>query len=482
MGVTAALNNALSGLSATSRTAEVISTNLANALTEGYATRETVVSSRNKTGGVFVQGIHRHVDQALAADLMLSGGERAGAETRVAFLETVERAVGVPGEALSLSGRLADFEASLVTAATRPEDDNRLNMLLKRAEEVTGALDNATNTIQNARGRADAKIGQLVTQVNTALEQLAGINRTIVMAQTSGQSTAGLLDQRDQLLTQLSEAVPVRSVPRDNGAIAVFTPGGAILLDGTVAQLEFTPSNVIEPHMTGDNGLLSGLTINGVTIFPRGEGSPIAGGRLAALFEVRDGLAVEAQRDLDAVARDLTARFEDPGPDPTLAPGDAGLFTDAGAAFAPADEVGLAGRLSINALADPDQAGALWRLRDGLGAGAPGPAGDSRLLQAMGEALSTPKSMASGELGGAARGVSGHIAALTSQIGQERLMQDQSLTFANTRHAELSNMQARNAVDSDDQMQRLLQVEQAYAANARLIETINTMMDQLLRI
>lgn len=482
MGITSALNNALSGLSATSRTAEVISTNLANALTEGYATREANLSSRSRTGGVFVQGVQRHVDQALAADLRLSGGARAGAETRVAFLETVERAVGVPGEAQSLSGRLADFEASLVSAATKPEDDTRLNTVLERAGEVTGALDDATNAIQNARGRADADIGQLVTQVNTALDQLAGINRTIVMAQTSGQSTAGLLDQRDQLLAQLSEAVPVRSVPRDKGAIAVFTPGGAILLDGTVAQLEFTPSNVVEPHMTGDNGLLSGLTINGVTIPPRGEGSPIAGGRLAALFEVRDGLAVEAQRDLDAVARNLMERFEAPGPDPSLAPGDAGLFTDAGVVFSPADEVGLAGRVSINALADPDQGGALWRLRDGLGAGAPGPAGDSRLLRAMGEALSAPQSMASGALGGSARGVSGQIAALTSRIGQDRLTQDQSLMFANTRHAELSDMQARNAVDSDDQMQRLLQVEQAYAANARLIETINTMMDHLLRI
>jgi flagellar hook-associated protein 1 FlgK len=83
-------------------------------------------------------------------------------------------------------------------------------------------------------------------------------------------------------------------------------------------------------------------------------------------------------------------------------------------------------------------------------------------------------------LGGAARGLSDHIGTLVSKIGQQRLAQDQSLTFANARHVELSDMQARNAVDSDDQMQRLLQVEQAYAANARLIETINTMMDRLL--
>jgi flagellar hook-associated protein 1 FlgK len=482
MGITTALNNALSGLSATSRTAEVISTNLANALTEGYATREAILSSRNTTGGVHVQGIQRHADQALAADLMLASGDRAGAGTRADFLKGVERAIGLPGEAQSLSGRLAAFEASLVSAATKPEDDNRLNAVLTRAGEVVGALDAASDAIQGERGRADGEIGQAVTQINGTLERLVGINRTIVSAKGSGQQTAGLLDQRDQLLAQLSESIPIRSVPRDNGAIAVFTTGGAILLDGTAAELEFTASNLVAPQMTGDNGLLSGLTINGVAVAPRGEGSPIAGGRLEALFEVRDGLAVDAQRDLDAVTRDLMERLEAPGPDPTLGPGDAGLFTDRGDAFVAADEVGLAGRVQINPLADPDQGGAVWRLRDGLGAVAPGPAGDSSLLLALGDALAVPQNMVSGGLGASARGLSGHIAALTSRIGQDHLTQDQSLTFANTRHAELSEMKARHAVDSDDQMQRLLQVEQSYAANARLIETINTMMDRLLRI
>ncbi len=482
MGISTALNNALSGLSATSRTTEVISTNLANALTEGYSTRKVTLSTSDIAGGVRVLGIERQKDQALAADLMLATSEKAGANTRAEFLQGIERAIGLPGESQSLSDSLAAFEASIVTAATKPEDENRLNAVLGRATELTEAMKSASGAIQDARGRVDSEIGQLVSEVNVALDQLAKINRTVVSANISGQSAANLMDQRDQILAQLSEAVPVRSVPRENGAIAVFTTGGAILLDGTAAKLEFTTSNVVAPHMTGDNGLLSGLTINGVAVPPRGDGSPIEGGRLAALFDARDGLAVEAQRNLDAVARDLMERFEAPGPDPTLSPGDAALFTDEGAAFDPADEVGLAGRLSINALADPDQGGELWRLRDGLNAGTPGPAGNSDLLLAMGEALSLPQSMASGDLGGSARGLSDHIGMLVSKIGQERLTQDQSLSFANVRHAELSEMQARNAVDSDDQMQRLLEVEQAYAANARLIETINTMMDSLLRI
>jgi flagellar hook-associated protein 1 FlgK len=482
MGITTALNNALSGLSATSRTAQVISTNLANSLTEGHATREVVLTSRGTTGGVHVQGVQRHVDQALAADLMLSVGDTAGAETRAQFLKGVEQAIGQPAEAQSLSGRVAAFEASLVTAATKPEDSNRLTAVISRAGEAAKALETASDAIQTARGRADAEIGQVVAQVNTTLEQLATLNRSIVSAQTPGEGPAGLLDQRNLLLGQLSEIMQIRSVPRDNGAIAVFTTGGAILLDGTAAELGFTSSNVVAPHMTGDNGLLSGLTINGVDVPSRGDNSPIGGGRLAASFDVRDGLAVEAQSNLDAVARDLLERFEAPGPDPTLSPGDPGLFTDMGAAFDPANEIGLAGRIAINASADPDQGGAVWRVRDGLGAIAPGAVGESGLLRAMGEAMTAPQSLPSGGLGSVAQGLSGHIASLTSSIGQGRLAQEQSLSFATARQSELEDMRARNGVDSDDQMQRLLQVEQVYAANARLIETINTMMDSLLRI
>ncbi len=75
---------------------------------------------------------------------------------------------------------------------------------------------------------------------------------------------------------------------------------------------------------------------------------------------------------LDGMARDLYERFADPALDPTIAAGDPGLFTDRGAAFDPADEVGLAGRIAVNAAVDPAQGGQSWRLRDGIYAAAPG--------------------------------------------------------------------------------------------------------------
>ena len=97
-----------------------------------------------------------------------------------------------------------------------------------------------------------------------------------------------------------------------------MTPGGTLLLDGQAAELEFTRANVISAHMTPDGGLLSGLRVNGQPVPPAGAQIPVAGGRLSALFDVRDTLAVEAQAQLDSVARDLIERFQDPVVDPTL--------------------------------------------------------------------------------------------------------------------------------------------------------------------
>ena len=75
MSIANALNNAISGLTATSRSAEVVSSNLANALTPGYSRREIVLSPRvlaGNGGGVHVDGVSRIISDTVLADYRLS--------------------------------------------------------------------------------------------------------------------------------------------------------------------------------------------------------------------------------------------------------------------------------------------------------------------------------------------------------------------------------------------------------------------------
>jgi flagellar hook-associated protein 1 FlgK len=234
--------------------------------------------------------------------------------------------------------------------------------------------------------------------------------------------------------------------------------------------------------MTQAAGGLSGLTINGRAYDTAGSASPILGGTLGALFAVRDELSVTAQGKLDAVARDLAERFQAPGLDPTLAPGAAGLFTDGGAAFLAADEVGLAGRLTLNPAADPAQGGALFRLRDGLGAATPGPPGNGTLLAALHGALADSRPLGSTGFAPGNRS----FARLTSDFASDatalRLSSEADQSFAAARLTSLTDLEAQQGIDTDQEMQALLVIEKNFAANAKVIQAVEEMIDILIRL
>lgn len=484
MSISAALNNAISGLNASSRQVQTISNNLANALTPGYAPRRVELSAQTSggSGGVAVTAITRDVNEALSNDRRRADSAVAAGATSAGFFAELERTLGTPDDPQSLTARLSELEASLITASARPEEEPRLQSVVLRAAEVTQGLNQASDRVQQLRTDAEGQIQQDITNANEYLRQLEELNRQIVDARNRGTPAAAFEDQRGVVLDNLAQIVPLRVFQRDSGAIAVYTPTGAGLLDGNAAELSFTPSNVVTPEMTQGNGLLSGLEINGRPVSTSGDNSPIAGGRLAANFRIRDELAVDTQAQLDAIARDLVERFQAPGVDPTRGATDPGLFTDGGTLFDPADEVGLAGRVSLSDAVRPETGGDYWRLRDGLYAAGPGAPGDATLLQSLTDALSDPGTLASGNLGGTARGVTGHVSSMMSYFGQQRLSLDQTLSFAQANQTGLIETELGQAVNSDEELQQLLLVEQAYAANARLIETAGEMLDQILRI
>jgi len=484
MTISGALTNALSGLRAAGRGAEVVSSNISNALTPGYGRRTLNLSSATAGdfGGVRIDGISRAVDASLATDRRLAEAQQLNAQGAAGFLERVEKLLGTPDALDSLSGRLSSFENALITATSRPDAPERLSVVVTQAKDLARSISDASDGIQDARSVADRTIAQQVDRLNTSLRQVAALNSQITGQQVQGGDASGLQDQRQQVVDLIATLVPVREVPRDNGQIALYSTGGAVLLDGTPAVVGFTPSNTVTPYMSVGAGTLSGLTLNDTPIRTDSEKGYLRGGSIGSLFAIRDELGVTAQEQVDAIARDLVERFQDPAVDPTLAPGDAGLFTDSGAAFAPADEVGLAIRLSVNAAVDPDQGGAVWRIRDGINALAQGPVSNGTLLQSLTGVLSDTRPPGGGSFSGAPFTASGLVSAITSGIAATRTTSEQEVSFANALLTELTERQLADGVDTDAEFARLLLIEQSYAANARMIETADEMIQTILRL
>ncbi|MDJ0822754.1 MAG: flagellar hook-associated protein FlgK [Paracoccaceae bacterium] len=483
MSLSGALYNAFSGLSANARAASLVSTNISNATTEGYGRRTLDLSSAaaGLSGGVRQNGVVRASDPILLSDRRLSDAQSGFAGDMQAFSARLEDLMGDPSDPGSLTGRAMAFESALITAASNPASTQRLESVAISAQALARELNSLSDQVQDTRQRADTAIGAQVDLLNTNLARIDQLNDDIGLGMARNGEVSSLLDERQRLIDGISDIVPLRVVPRDRGAVSLFTIGGGVLLDGgTPSTLEFTKTPMIAAGDTVEAGHLSGLTLNGNPV-DTGPSGFIAGGSLAAQFAIRDDVAVTRQAQLDGIARDLAERLGPGGPDTTLGATDPGLFTDAGLAFDAANEAGFAGRIRLNVLVEPNTGGS-WRLRDGLGAAAPGEVGDARLLQAISAALTAPNAPGSTALNPAARGFVDHTSEFASDVAGARVRADAEVSFASAQQTALKELELAKGVDTDQELQRLMQIEQQYAANAQVMSVVDDLMQRLLNI
>jgi flagellar hook-associated protein 1 FlgK len=490
MSITNALSNALSGLNATSRLAEVTSGNLANALTEGFGRQSVSLSSSVVGGfgsGVSVSGINRASSPELTSTRRVADGDLAGGQAQLDALVRLERTLGVAGGDDTLATRITAFEGALRQLAETPELAPRQAAVASAASDVAVRLNQISTESARVRQTADADITRQVTEVNDSLGKIARLNRQIQIFASSGRDTASLIDQRELLIDKVASIVPIREHARADGVVELTTAQGLTLVGTRAQEIEFTPSPIITAPMRFDGGAgaLSGLTLNGIDITPGGPGSQaITGGALAGQFAIRDDIAPQVSDRADALAADLIGRLAASGIDPTLAPGAPGLFTDEGAAFDPLTLTGLAGRIRLNAAVDPGAGGDPALIRDGLGAMAPGPATNGDLPRALLDALTATGSAAT-TVPGLPAGLSfaGAAAGLVELAAFDRVSAETNVAaFSSTRETLASAEADAIGVDSDVELQALIQIEQAFAANVQVIQTATRMLDELLEI
>lgn len=485
MSISSAISNAVSGLTAASRGTEVVSTNVANARTEGYARRELELSARvyERGGGVSIDGIRRMINESLLADNRLARAQLGSSDTIASFHAALEGAIGTATEAGSLGSLLTSFDAALVSAAARPDSDTRLAAVLDSARTLTQKINGIANAVQSARTSAEQTIANDVARLNSALDQVTSLNKQIASLSAQGKDASSLMDSRQRVIDGISAIVPLRQVPRDHGQVALFTTGGAILLDGTVpARIGFSRADPVTVGMSLAAGTLSNLTFNGKELTSFQQSAMFSGGTLSANFAIRDDLAPEAQRHIDAYARDLYDRLSSPDIDSTISVGEGGLFTDNQGAFLPVNETGFANRIAISAQADPASGGQLWRLRAGINAAGAGDVGESSLLNRMSAALSASRAPNSPNLSSSLRTLHSLTAELSSGAASSRI-RSEAAALQNAAHQEsLYTALLADGVDTDKEMESLLALESAYAANAKVFQTANDMLDTILRL
>ncbi|MBI1393833.1 MAG: flagellar hook-associated protein FlgK [Alphaproteobacteria bacterium] len=486
MSISQALSTAGSGLGATSKRASVVAGNVSNALTPGYVRREVSTVERIVGGqgaGVDISGVTRSQNAALTASRRASEADSVKDQEIATAEAQLSRALGGPDDEYAFFKSISNLENAFSALRETPESATLQRNVLEAAKELTSDFHQLSTEANNLRLRADEKIERQVKEVNDALQSIDSLNAEIRSGQASGRDVTALEDQRQRLIDRVSGIIPIREVPSGDGEVNLITQEGVFLLSGRPIELSFDRATTIGPESTLLNGDVSGLRVGDVDITP-GSNAQLAlrGGSLAAQFAIRDRIAPEFSSQLDALAEDLIRRFSDPAVDPSLSGGAPGLFTDGGAAIAVVPPAGVASRIAVNAAVDPDSGGALSRFRDGVGATSEGPAGSATIVDSLLAGLRERRPITGA-------GFSGLVSAVDAGADFSSLRATASLSaerIATTSAARTKGLieaeQEISAVDTDFELQNLLQIEQAYQANARVIQIVDQMLSRLLEI
>ncbi len=508
MSITSALSNAYSGLAANARLTEIVSRNVSSAGVDGYAARELTPGSRvivGEGGGVIVNGPSRAGDAFVTAERRKADA-RAGADAATAgAARALADLIGTQADGDSLAARYGALEDSLRKLSDSPESPVVRQEAADAARSVARFFNVVSTESQRLRFEADGEIARQVASLNSALSKIDELNKQISSAQAAGRDATSLEDERERQIDVVNAIVPIRAQKRENGAVSLYTEGGGVMLDVSPVPLSFTATAPIAPEMSLEGGDLSNVTFNGRDAAPTAPTNSglLRGGTLEAAFRARDETIPGFTAQLDALARDLIERFQNPAVDPSLdplaAPAEAGMFAVGpfGAAFdgTAASQVGLAGRIVLNPLADPEAGGDAARMRDGMGSLATPRSGDPAIALAFLDAFTglrqpaAPVSAAppNAAIAGAGFDAPRSAGALAAQVGAMRsstaARAEQTAAFAQGVAATAQEADLRvSAVDTDAELRNLIALENAYSANARVISAIDQMMRRILEI
>lgn len=480
MSLGAANSIALAGLRFTSLGTRVVAENLANSDMAGYGLRKTMATGTIAPGVVSrtpLGGVVRDVDPVLLASARRADTVLHGAMIGASAQNQLEQAFGLPGDPGSLNTLMTNLEASLHQAAAMPDSPASLQAVALDAERIATKFNAIGDRVQQLRQEADSALGTDITALNAQLQKVADLNKDIQKQTLLGTPPFALIDERERVISDIATLLPVQEIARENNRVMLVSQRGEVLVDLDAAEFGFTATPGFGATDTRGSGTLSAIWLNGREL---GEGDrTLSEGRLGANLTVRDDLGPQAQDMLDTIAMDLLTRFAGPAADSSLGVGELGLFGIATGTSLPTDPTGVSQQLRVHPAIDASQPEELWRLPSGLNATMPGPSLDPGNLTRMISALSEPRALAPGLPETTAND---GIAQSVSRLATNRLGAESVLAYAKTSHSAHYEALASRGVDTDAQMQDLLKLERAYAANARVLTTLDDMLRQILEI
>lgn len=321
MSLNLALGNALSGLKTNQRALSVLSHNIANANTAGYS-RQTVNQSaiyvENVGSGVKIDEITRNIDTFLRRSIISQNGIHQANSQVNEYHERLQVLLGEPGAQNSLDETITSFFNNIQLLSETPTNASLRTNATTSSVELARQIADLAFRMEDLRFEADRQISETVSAINSLIRRLDQVNVAMSSAGVLGNSRAGLEDERDSLLKELSKKIDITTFFEEDGKVNVFLSNGLGLVDNVRHEITYT--GVPSSATLANDGTLSALSLLTFDNSGKPTGNPqeiisggqrgnittiLTGGDLFGLQQVRDEIIPEFLMQLDTLAATL---------------------------------------------------------------------------------------------------------------------------------------------------------------------------------
>jgi len=320
MGLSQALNTAISGLRANQAALSLVSSNVANAETPGYV-RKTVTQIQTVAGSdstnVRITGVNRELDTYIQKQVLTETSGATYADVRSTALQNLQGIYGNPNSNTTIEANFNALTSALQALSTSPDSAAARSTVINAAQSMAQQLNTASQGVQSLRASAESAISDSVSTVNNALKQIASINKQLLGTSGNDAASASLLDQRDQYVTQLAQMMDIRVVDAGNNQINVFTNSGVQLVGSEASVLNFNAQGTVTANTLWSSDP-SKSNVGSITLtYPNGGSvdlvatNAIRSGAIAGYLDLRDNTLVQAQTQLDQLAASLSSALSD---------------------------------------------------------------------------------------------------------------------------------------------------------------------------
>ncbi len=472
------LNTAFRALQTMQMAIQTTGHNTANAATPGYSRQRVIFSTSTpytipthyrdmaagQVGtGVTASAIRRYRSEFLDTQIRQQTWSLKGWETRQNVLQQVEVVLNEPSDT-GISAHLGNFFSAWQDLAATPDSMAARAYVAETAAEFSGTLRQAYGQLDALRSDLNDRLEMQVTSINDLAHRIADLNESIAHVESLGQQPNDLRDERDAVLKELSGMLNVTIGETDSGSYWVSTGGRMLVADRSVREMAVekdTANDLLYKVTWADTG--ETVTVKGVPLDSNltASGEKVLEGALGGTFVARDLIINRKMSQLDDIATAVMNAVNSTHQTGYDINGNAtagqDFFTGTGARD-----------IEVSAFIDSDYGHIAT-------AGAPNAPGDGSVALAIYQLSDAPL------MNGGTTKVGDFYRAVIGELGQDT----QQANIMTQNHQllvdHLQNRQEQIAgVSLDEESVHLLEYQRTYQAAARVMTTVDEMLDKVI--